>query len=255
MNLMEELRMFERETRSLFDQIIPKEGLERIERDMESVYIGIYLLTKEIRKQVSCEMQTSEKNYVDIREIANYFHISVSDRELNSEQDIFINEISGYLDVYDYERGNYKWSIYLNRDIGELSKRYVIAHELSHYFINRSKGIRITKYCVNPFFPGTGEEQICDIMSSFFLMPIIMVLETLERYISQKNKDGKIPVEIYDWMRYLAYEMKIPESYIMICYQNVRYLGGLLCDKELGYAEGKLDEEIKAIREHRELFR
>lgn len=251
---MEEPRNFEKETSALIDQIISKEKLEKIERNMESVYLEIYMMTKAIHRQVLPEGLVLEKNHVNIREIANYFHISVIDSELNSEQDTFINEISGYLDVYDYEQENYKCCIYVNRNIGELSKRYVIAHELSHYFWGKIRKNHDLMFCVNPFFPRTGEEQICDIMSSFFLMPITTILEVLGKYIVQKKKDGKIPVDEYDWMRYLSYEMKISEFHVTTCYQNVRYLGGLLYNKELGYAGGKMDEEIKAVKEHPDLF-
>lgn len=249
---MEDLRNFEKKIGCLIDRVVSKREWEDIERDMESMYLRIYIITRAIYKEVFQE--DSGKSYVDILEIAKYFHINVIDRELNSEQDIFMNEISGFLDEYDYEQGNYQWSIYVNHNIGDISKRYVIAHELSHYILNRSKHSHNTKYCINPLFPTSKEEQICDLMSSFFLMPILMVLEVLDTYIAEKKRNGRTPIDIYDWMRHLAYEMKVPEFLVTTCYQNIRYLGGILYNKELGYAEGKLDDEIKMVKMYKGLF-
>lgn len=250
---MEPVRSKDEEIREIFQQFISPKELKEIGDHLSDAYIQLYILAQKI-VQNAIGKENAEETYVDIESIIKSYNINIKKRSLNSIGDTFINETAGFLDVYDYERGNYEWSILVNEELNWPLKRYVIAHEFSHFVINRCFGKREVKYCISPFFPQKTEEQICDIMASFFLMPITKVLSLFSQFIKRREEKNRIPADLYDWIEYLGRKTQVSEYHVFMCYQNIRYLGAALLNMD----ESRIPElkaEIQMVKEHKELFK
>lgn len=219
---------------SVCRQIVEKFGYLNMSMDflgkIEETYLRIYAITNIFLKdymQKGCA--------IDIRNMADGFGIRIIEKKIHFHNKIFYNQISGYLDIYDYKSKQFVSTIYVDDRLDETGKRYVIAHEFSHYIlvclqnvINDNDFKRTIKYCSNVLFPSDTEEHICDIMTSFFLMPIETVLYLMENFIDKKKRTNDLPVHVEELLWYLSLHLKIPDDYINICFQHTRYLGSYL---------------------------
>lgn len=222
---------------------------------LEEIYVVLYAISKILTDGVRTETM------VPIRKMIGSEKIELYERMLATVDDNFANELLGTL-----EKIQDKWRIYINQEIGSLTKRYVMAHEFSHYIINSIKEIDKSENCTNVLFPLSTGEQMCDIMSSFLLLPFGTVVRLLNTYTNRQQKSYGRPVNMDEWIRYLGNEMGLTEYHTILCYQNVRYLAGALYQyskmkskrvkiskllKDLGV---DLGEEIQLIEENREFF-
>lgn len=219
--------------------------------DIVDLYWNIYVATDKILKY-ALKDNFKKGAMVDIRSVVKCFGLEVSESEMHSNRNYFENEVMGFIDVYKNQE-SCKGTIYINRALGDLSKRYVIAHEFAHYFF-RNMGDEKRNYCIKVLFPGTIVEQFCDIMAAFLLMPIESVLILLKEYVDLKREEGVCPVPAEGWMRYLGYNLKVSDYHVVVSYQHVLYLGGILRDKEFkGNDSDDLDIFVD-MNEYKELL-
>lgn len=171
-----------------------------------------------------------EDTIVDIKRIAESFNIEVTEKKLDSKKDIFYYKIMGFLDCFDYQEGNYQWTIYVNESIGDLSKRYVIAYQIANYLLKEDKSNisePYTKYCTHSILPKDFDEQLCDIIASFLLMPLNSVLKLINKY-AKLHQDTVL--DIFDWFRYLGSQLGISDYHTILFYQNIKCLVGAICN-------------------------
>lgn len=190
---------------------------------LEDIYLTAYTKVQTILEHFYSN-GLPENDIIDIKGIAESFHIEVTEKKLGLKNDIFSYKIMGFLDCFDYQRGNYQWTIYVNESIGDLSKRYVIAHEIAHYLLKENKADinePYTKYCIHSILPKDLDEQLCDIIASFLLMPLNSVVRLINAY-AELHRD--MVLDIFDWFRYLGSRLGISDYHTILFYQNIKYL-------------------------------
>lgn len=224
---------------------LPKKDLEHYS---EELYLNIYRISQEILKDVFDD-QRSKDAMVDIRAVAEHFHISIVDSEMYSNRNFFLNEVNGFLDLRNYGQEESQGTIFVNENLGELSKRYVIAHELAHYILGMNCDDSRTRNCVTMLFPEKIEEQLCDMMASFLLMPLESALFLVKDYIDTKREEGESPVSSKECMHYLGYKLKLSDYHVSLCYQNVKYLGAIIYER---HSQGLQSEPL--VDAYKELF-
>lgn len=222
--------------------------------NMQKVYLEIYNISNTYLRNYYDDLE--KYCTIDIRAVVKKHNIDIIEREMHSSDFFFINQVDGYLDRMKKEN-NIQYIIYVNENLNETSKRYVIAHEFSHYILEKQKkpiykpkkGTK-TQYCLNVLFSKNIEENICDIMTAFLLMPIDCVLPLMNKFVNSKKND--YPISMNDWLQSLSYCMQISSYHVNLCFQHIRYLVAFIYDKE---DKGINDENlIKNIKEYENLF-
>lgn len=231
-----------------------KDALDSELIQLEEIYIILYAISKIVTKNVHAE------TIVPIKKLIADEEVEIYERKLSTIDDNFVNELLGTL-----EKVQDKWRIYINRDIGSLTKRYVMAHEFSHYIINSIEMWDVNENCTNVLLPPNTREQMCDIMSSFLILPFCTVVKLLREYIDDQKKLYGNPIDLDEWIHYLGNEMGLKEYHTILCYQNVRYLAGALyrykeeknekIERILTDLNVDLEEEIQLIEKNPEFFR
>lgn len=219
---------------------------------IEKIYLYLYTEATQTLKSFYKE-GIPQSTAIDIKEVAKSLGINVIEKNMESANELFTNETMGYLDGFAYQGSDIKWSIYVNDALGDLAKRYVIAHELAHYLLKKNDRISFTKYCIGSMMPKHPEELLCDIEASFLLMPIESVFELMDDYIKE-HKNTK--VDSNKWLTFLGRSLGISDYYTLIFYQNIRYLAAFLY---YGKSKGDLSEEtykiINKMDQYEYLFR
>lgn len=205
------------------------------------LYIAAYCFTQKALNEVFGKRQENA-SATDVYALAKYHNIEILETKMASQKSVFLYGMPGYLDCYDYSPNDYRWSIYINEAMGDLTKRYIIAHELAHYLLQH-RGVH---YCCNPLFPKTTEEQLCDIIASFLLMPLETVLKQMEKFVKNCEKNDDKPVDMYEWLKYLGQVMKVSDYHTILCFQKVRHLGGVL------YEEIKKEQDSELLKKYHE---
>lgn len=215
------------------------ENIDKQKNSIAEIYWNIYKAANMILSEAKAE-NSNQGSAVDIDAVARYFKLAIVESEMHSNRNFIKNEVMGFIDIYDEESECCSnGTIYINENLGDLSKRYAVAHEIAHYYF-KEIGTENVNHCIKMLFPKTGIEQLCDIMASFLLMPIEKVLKLLNAYLAAKSEEGACPVYAEDCLRYLGHELKISDFHVMLCYQHVLYLGGILREKKID----KDDENI-----------
>ena len=219
---------------------------------LSDVYLEAFYFTEHLLEK----FDMSEDDVVNIRVLVEKHDIEIMEQKIIRTNNVFQYGIQGYLDYFDYKPKEYKWTICINEEMGDLTKRYTIAHELAHYYLKRSG----TKYCSNPLFPKKSEEQLCDIIASFLLMGIKTVFKVMDEYIERCKQREEIPIVLYDWLEYLGATVKVSHYHTISCFQNVRHLGGILFEAmNTGQVNAKYKDTVEklepVLREHEHLFR
>lgn len=197
-----------------------------------------------------------EYHTIDIRGIVKKYGIDIMEREIHQSSFLFANQIDGYLDKIKKE-DHIQYVIYVNENLNEASKRYVIAHEFSHYILQqqrkateKAKNEIDVKYCLNVLFSKSVEENACDIMTAFLLMPIDYVLPLMKQFIESQKND--YPIRTSEWLQCLSYWMKVSSYHVNLCFQHIRYLAAFLYDNESKGIDNGI--AIKNIKEYEMLF-
>lgn len=222
--------------------------------NMQDIYLEVYRISNQYLEDYYDDLK--RRRTIDIRGIVNKCGIDIVEREIYPSGFLFVNQIDGYLDIINKDNNN-KYTIYVNENLDEVSKRYVIAHEFSHYMLKKiyknnsqkKKGMEI-RYCLNVLFAKNVEENVCDILTSFLLMPIDCVLPLMKQFVDDK-KDC-YPVRVSEWLQCLSYWMQISSYHVSICFQHIRYLAAFIYDKENRGLGDKIP--IKNIKEYEYLF-
>lgn len=216
--------------------------------NLEDIYLSCFCYTSKILEEQGLYKSNFPKNKaIDIRALAKAFDIDIVEMKINRADDVFRYGTPGYLDYYDYQPQKYQWTIFVNKAMGDLTKRYIIAHELGHYFLKYKGDGENVKFCTNPLFPKNQEEQLCDLMASFLLMPIELVLEIMSEYVD--SYIGKETIDMYEWLRHLGFQLSVSDYHTVSCFQNVRYLGGLIYEKKGNYVYNGSDRFCKSAYE------
>ncbi|MDO4327465.1 MAG: ImmA/IrrE family metallo-endopeptidase [bacterium] len=208
---------------------------------LKNIYITLYNKATEILNKTE-KSKFNSKLAVDIREIIKEHEIELIEKKGISRSLYFFNETAGYLDYMGSGNGGRAYTIFLEDDQDELSKRYVIAHEFAHFLFMDPDSTRV-KCCPNMIFFTSQEEQLCDIMAAFLLMPIESVLKLLEEYSQERKRNGQGLIYTNEWLRHLAYHFKLSDYHVILCYQHIRYLGAILNDAEKSDSIPELDLE------------
>lgn len=187
------------------------------------IYNSIYKCTYQLIKKYS--LWDEKTGMVDVRRLAEKKSIRIQDQLIKPDNAIINNEILGYYKGFSHDEDVKE--IYVNSNLSELFKRYVIAHELAHYFMN-DKGNSKLGYCINMLFPVNGMERLCDLFASFLLMPFNKVLELWERFKKENDSKGDYLPDTYDWLKYLACNFGVTEYHVALMYYDIRALGGVL---------------------------
>ena len=210
--------------------------------NLEKIYLDCFCYVKRIlEKQEICKSDFFINRAIDIRALARAYGVDVIEINMKMNNEIFKHGTLGYLDYYCG-----KWTIYVNEAMGDLTKRYIIAHELGHYFLEFDNDVSKIEYYKNPLFPKSCEEQICDIMASFLLMSIETVFEIMQEYVKKNVKGG---IDMYEWLNHLGYELGVSDYHTVGCFQNVRYLAGFIYEKKGDYIYHGSNRECKAVYE------
>lgn len=214
-----------------------------------NIYWILYTTAKQLIKQYR-EARNDEEKAINIENFADFLGIKIVERPIAGKEKLFRDEVEGFIDHFDYGEGYNQCMIYVNENLGELSKRYVIGHEIAHYILNNGEQKNIIEYCRKVMLSGNIRERICDMMVSFICMPIESVMKSMLEFCRDKKEKGAIPIEPDEWLHYLGYEFKLSNYHTVLCYQDIRNLAGVL--NEMGYMEqgGEYTFEDKEIDEH-----
>lgn len=197
---------------------------------IKNLYINAYILTQSILDEFF-KNHSSEVTAVDIRSLVKAFNIEIVETKIKLNADLFQYGTPGYLDNYGYKGNQRLWTIYVNESMGDLSKRYIIAYEFAHYLLqNMWQEYKDNKIecCTNPLFPKKTEEQLCDLIATFLLMPLKTVLKLMDDYIKNHQSWYDEPIDMYEWLHYLGCKMGLSDYHTITCFQHLRYLGGII---------------------------
>lgn len=193
---------------------------------IKDLYIGLYEQTNKILNE-KLNYFSHEKAAVDIYGLAEQYNIKIIEKNLESPRDLFSQEVVGYLDSYHGK------TIYINEDVSDYTKRYGVAHEIGHYLVRESQEGVFSCYFATPRLFKTVEEQVCDLIASFLLMPISTVLDLMEVYIKQSQQMENERITTYSWLGYLGAKLHMADYYTSLCFQNIKYLGAFLYEEAL----------------------
>lgn len=138
----------------------------------------------------------------------------------------------------------------LENNESEFTKRYVMAHEFSHYLINiyirdiQSQDSTGDQQCIDPLFPKKRSEMLADIMAAYIMFPYQAVLECMKNYVIDMKARNEYPIDVFEWMRVLGQRTQISPYFTISSYQ---YLKQLLCEPDIA--------DAKIRNEYGELFR
>lgn len=146
-------------------------------------------IEKELKKILDMEELTLP---IDIRKVASKLNFTIIDTNLNILNN---DEIIGKMIFRANSNNENERVIYVQDDLSEYDKRYVIAHEIGHYFIfsaykenMESFQIYIENCCDTPKASKSQNELLSDLIAIFLLIPIS---NFKAKYIDYENKYNK----------------------------------------------------------------
>ena len=159
-----------------------------------------------------------EQFSVDIYKLAAAYEIKIYDKDManmNLPENDFPVEMFGYLNTY------YGQAIYLNRKTRNLTRRYTVSYHLAYYLLNGSDVQNYVHYLVPASFPGDFNEQLCNLLASFLLMPIEAVDRLMMLY---EEKVFSSQMSFNSWLDYLGNTMGVSAYYTATAFERVRTL-------------------------------
>lgn len=103
------------------------------------IYVESEAITKEVLTAFYGEV-TEVKFPVDIRGIIAKHNIDIAEMDLNLNLGFRMDKVNGYLRCIGKHSENVnlpEWRIYIEYSDNEFIKRYILAHEFSHYLMKR----------------------------------------------------------------------------------------------------------------------
>lgn len=171
---------------------------------------------------------------IDIKKVVKAFGIGICETNLNVDIGFQIERVNGYIK----KRTENEWVIYVDSDDSELIKRYIMAHELSHYFLDLTKednGIPqdiLEQHCVDPMFSRNWDELLSDVLTAFIMFPPKLVLVYLEQYTNLLRERNIYPIDGFEWLRMLGQKAQVSSYFTIISYQYLKFYLCNLCNKE-----------------------
>lgn len=227
---MEEQKLQEEQgTVIILDEIFQSDEMKAFSKElMENKGNEIFRYAGKIADMLFEKTGVNQSFPVDIREIVRRCKISVFETNLNADIGFEIERINGYL-----RKREEQWCIFLEARDSELIKRYVLAHELSHYLIDKTGEVngfsdeQKERHCVDPLFSKKWHEVMSDILASFFVFPPKALIEYLEQYTREMQEKNVYPIDSYNWLRALGQKAQISTYFTIMSYQ---YLKIYMCD-------------------------
>lgn len=206
--------------------------LRHTTNNLKKIYLKCYYLTTEL---LQAENLFEENNKaINIRKLADSLGIDIIEMKIHQENPVFTHGIRGYLDtVNTRNNSDTHRKLYIDKDMGDLTKRYIIAQEIGRYLLYPVTGT--TDVYKNSLFSLNQEEQICDIFASFLLMPINVVIDIMNEYLCSYDKNSN--ADMYDWLKYLGFKLGISDYHTVICFQNIRYLAGIITENKQEFSK------------------
>ncbi len=162
---------------------------------------------------------------IDIRGIVKSLDIGIYETNLNVDRGFRVEKVNGYL----RRKSTGGYAINLQNDDSEFTKRYILAHELSHYIMNQAlnqpaeKKKAYGQNCIDPLFAKNRDELMADIMSAFLLFPPEKVLESLKKYTEYMKKMDQYPINTFNWLYDLSQSAQVSFYYTVISYQYLKF--------------------------------
>lgn len=206
------------------------------------IYNEIESITRSILTEISPEEQTI-KFPVNIRKVIKEHHIDIAEMDLNLDLGFRMDRVNGYLRRLRDDSDN-GWRIYIEYSDSEFVKRYILAHEFSHYLLKKGEeiGEGVTQlHCVDPMLPKKREELLADAMAAYFLLPPTVLLDQMNDYKERMRRSNMYPVDPVAFLRDIGNQAQISTYHTFLCYQYVRY-----------YLCSLYEEESKKEKENRE---
>lgn len=219
--------------------------------DFESVFqnqlpeneSNLYWIVYNVVRQVVRKYQSAVKDEnmaIDVQKLAEYLDIKVVYRSIAVRENLFQDEVAGFIDKFNFGMGNDSCIIYVNENLGELSRRYVVGHEIGHFILNNGQQSNKVEYCRNVMLPRNIKERVCNLLASFIFMPIESVMKLMDEFCDERRKSGAVPIDPDEWLQYLGYKFKLSNYHTILCFQDIRNLAGVLYS--MGFFD-KADEE------------
>lgn len=228
---------------------------------IEEIYILIYKRIKEILDDFHKRVPSKDKT-TDIKKLITLCGIEIIEKSLTVHSDQFCYKMFGYLAYDNYVSAQYQWKMYVNKTMSSLNRRYAMAHQLAYFLLKKDKCEKhaCTRYDVYPFFSKNPEELLSDIITSFLLMPLDLIIEIMKEYLEQHQKKE---MDAFGWIQYLGNKVRLSNYHTVMCYQNIRYLAEILaeCSKKgttrigNGYDRNDFKDIFEKLEQCPELFR
>lgn len=174
---------------------------------------------------------------IDIRKIVKENRIEIVSTNLNTDLGFRIDKVNGYLRP-SIVNNNTQWRIYIEYNDSEFTKRYILAHEFSH-FLMRVYGTESAvqqgevQHCVTPMIPREETELLADMMAALLMFPCWLVLEEMKNYTEWLRGKNEYPMEAASLLRVLGNKAQISSYYTVISFQYIReYLCFLYSEKK-----------------------
>lgn len=233
----------------------------------------IYADTEVITKKVLTAFYgdaTEVKFPVDIRGIIAKHNIDIAEMDLNLNLGFRMDKVNGYLRCigkYSEDVNLPEWRIYIEYSDNEFIKRYILAHEFSHYLMKKEREELMMSTeinCVDPMLPKKKEELLADVMAAYLLMPPNVLLEEMKNYKGKMKENNRYPIDSVTFLRDIGNAVQISTYHAFLCYQYVRYYLCNLYEQNVKIAElssGKsensemIEGAKKWLEEYGELFK
>lgn len=193
--------------------------------DYSETYTEIYKFTKKILKEYCNKSNITLTFPVNIRGMIAMYGIEIVEMNLNTDIGFRMERINGYLwHITQYSPS--QWKIYINAPDSEFTKRYVMAHEFSHFLLKQDVQedcVPIQENCIDPMLPKKKTELLADVMAAYFLMPPELLLDEMCRYREKMRKTNYYPIDAAAFLQDIGCKAQISTYHSFLCYQYVRY--------------------------------
>lgn len=157
---------------------------------------------------------------IDIRGLIEHYGVRVCETSLNADTGFCVERKYGYIRT-DWEK---KLTIYVENSDSEFVKRYVLAHELCHYFFRlESPDKKETSNCIDPLFPKDIKELFADAVAAYLLFPPKLVLKYMDQYKKEMQEHNIYPLEGEEWIRRLGQKAQVTTYYTISSYQYLKF--------------------------------
>lgn len=168
---------------------------------------------------------------IDIERIAGFLKISIDPGILLPASENEFSQTLGHL-----TSRNGATRILLNPEVSYNTQRYTIAHAIGSYLLQQEeaeKFIFTSTYAI-PLIPQSMDDIMADVVALFLLLPRRVFQEEFKKYL-EYHQD--YPMDVNEWMEYLANKSQIPFFNLSIGYQQLKQMLSWEREKEF-FEEG-----------------